>query len=175
MGLDPAPRVYWGPSHNTWTLNAASTWVLFQDWRLFASVEGRGGGILHADQIGARHSSWFNSLQYQLKDDPLVWGQMAVSRNPTGYVDNGYFSLEEVGVQYTIPQSWIERLGADRASLSLSARNLGFLWRQQWYTDLAHEKVIDVRQSLGNEEFGGQQDSQTPPTSAVVLRARVSF
>ena len=171
-----AHRVYWGPSHNTWTLNATSTWVLYQDWRLFGSLEGRGGGILHADQVGARHSSWANSYAYQLKDvNPVFWGQMAVSRNPTGYVDNGYLSLEEVGVQYTIPQGWMERLGADRGSLSLSARNLGFLWRQQWRTDLGDEKVFDVRQSLGNEEFGGQQDSQTPPTSAVVLRARVSF
>ena len=170
-----APRVYWGPTHSRWTVNANSTWTVFEDWRLFVSVAGSGGGLLHADQIPAKHTSWKNSLAIFEKTDPIFMGQLAKSRNPTGLIDNGYLSLQEVGLQYDIPSAWAGRMGADRASLSVGVRNLGFIWREQWNTPLGDVRVPDVRQSIGTQEFGGQQDSQAPLPSSALVRLRITF
>ena len=172
-----ANRVYWGNTHHTWTINALSTWTLFNDLRIFASVEGRGGGYVHADQIGARHSSWKNSYarNHAIEAGAIFNAQMKTSRNPTGYIPNGYLNFEELGMQYQLPESMAARVGASRASIGLSVRNLKFLWREQWTTIVGGERIPDVRQSLGNQEFGGQQDTQAPLSSTALLRMRVTF
>ncbi len=168
-------RVYWGPTHSTWTVNATSTWTVLEDWRLFVSVTGQGGGLLHADQVPAKHTSWRNSLAIQEQTDPIFMGQLAEIRDPTGLIDNGYLNVQEVGLQYQLPLAWAERMGASRASIAFAARNLGFLWRQEWNTKIGDVRVPDVRQGLGNQEFSGQQDSQAPLSSSALIRLRITF
>lgn len=170
-----APRVYWGNTHHTWTINANSTLTLFDDWRVFASVQGQGGGLVHADQVPAKHTSWRNSLAIQEQTDPIFMGTLAQSRNPTGLIDNGYLNFEELGVQYQIQSELAQRLGAERASIALAMRNLGFIWREEWRTKIGGVRVPDVRQGLGNQEFIGQQDSQAPLSSSGLVRLRISF
>ena len=171
-----ANRVFFGPSHHTWQINATSTWTLFENIRLFATVEGRGGGIQHSDQIGARHTSWHNSFAVNVADpDPVFRGQIATQRDATGYIPNGYLNFDELGVQYQLPPDLVATLGATRASIGLSVRNLGFLWREEWNTTIGGERIHDVRQSLGNQEFPGQQDTQAPISSTALLRMRVTF
>ncbi len=171
-----ANRVFFGPSHHTWQINATSTWTLFENVRLFATVEGRGGGIQHSDQIGARHTSWHNSYAVNVAPPDAVFrGQIATQRDATGYVPNGYLNFDELGVQYQLSSDMVARLGVSRASIGLSIRNLGFIWREEWNTTIGGERIHDVRQSLGNQEFPGQQDTQAPVSSTALLRMRVSF
>jgi hypothetical protein len=146
-----------------------------QDWRFFVSVSGSGGGLTHADQVPAKHTSWTNSLAIQHQTDPIFMGQLGKSRNPTGILDNGYLAVQEVGAQYQFSPAMAGRLGASRASLAVSARNLGFIWRESWNTKVGDERVPDVRQSLGNSDFSGQQDSQAPLSSTLLLRLRITF
>ena len=175
VSCDGAPRVYWGPTHENWTINATSTFTVLEDWRLFVSVLGQGGGLLHADQVPAKHTSWRNSLAIQERTDPIFVGTLAKSRNPTGLIDNGYLAVQEVGLQYQLPSELAQRMGADRASITFAARNLGFIWREQWNTPIGDVRVPDVRQGLGNQEFSGQQDSQAPLSSSALMRVRISF
>ena len=172
---DGAPRVYWGPTHHTWTVNVNSTLTILEDWRVFASVQGQGGGLVHADQAPAKHTSWRNSLAIQEQTDPIFMGTLAKSRNPTGLIANGYLNFEELGLQYQIPGMLVERMGVDRASLAVSVRNLGFLWREEWRTMIGGVRIPDIRQGLGNQEFIGQQDSQAPLSSSGLIRLRISF
>jgi len=175
VSCDDAPRVYWGPTSQTWLANATSTFTVAQDWRFFVSVSGSGGGLTHADQVPAKHTSWTNSLAIQHQTDPIFMGQLGKSRNPTGILDNGYLAVQEVGAQYQFSPAMAGRLGASRASLAVSARNLGFIWRESWNTKVGDERVPDVRQSLGNSDFSGQQDSQAPLSSTLLLRLRITF
>lgn len=170
-----APRVFFGPTSHTWTVNANSTWTILEDYRVFVALQGQGGGLLHADQVPAKHTSWRNSLAIQEQTDPIFMGQLATIRDPTGLLANGYLSLEELGVQYSLPSAFVQRMGADRASIAFSVRNLGFLWREEWNTRIGDERVADVRQGLGNQEFSGQQDSQAPLSTSALVRLRVSF
>ena len=66
-------------------------------------------------------------------------------------------------------------MGADRASIAVAVRNLGFLWREAWETEVGGVRIPDVRQGLGNQEFIGQQDSQAPLSSSGLVRLRISF
>ena len=175
VACDDAPRVYWGNSHHTWQINATSTWTLFGDLRVFATLEGRGGGTLQAERMGARHISWQNSFSINTRTDPILLAQVNTDRDATGYLPNGYLNFEEVGVQYQLPSEWAGRMGARRASLGLSIRNLGFIWREACCTLVGNENVVDVRQSKGDAEFWGQQDTQAPITSTGILRMRISF
>ncbi|MDE0394898.1 MAG: TonB-dependent receptor [Gammaproteobacteria bacterium] len=170
-----APRVFWGPTHHTWTVNANSTFTILEDWRVFAAVQGQGGGYVHADQAPAKHTSWRNSYASNVQTDPIFMGTLAKSRNPTGLIANGYLNFEELGVQYQIPATLVERMGADRASIAFSVRNLGFIWREAWETEIGGVRIPDIRQGLGNQEFIGQQDSQAPLSSSGLVRLRVSF
>ena len=102
-------------------------------------------------------------------------GTLAKSRNPTGLIANGYLNFEELGVQYQIPGTLVDRMGADRASIAVSVRNLGFLWREAWETEVGGVRIPDIRQGIGNQEFIGQQDSQAPLSSSGLVRLRISF
>ena len=175
VDCDDAPRVYWGPTSQTWIVNATSTFTVLEDWRLYVSVAGQGGGLMHADQVPAKHTSWSNSLAIQLQTDPIFMGQLAKVRNPTGLLDNGYLNLQEVGLQYQLSPALAARMGASRASIAVAARNLGFLWREEWDTKIGGERVADIRQSLGNSDFSGQQDSQAPLSSSALIRLRITF
>jgi TonB-linked SusC/RagA family outer membrane protein len=170
-----ANRVYWGPTSQSWIVSATSTFTVLEDWRLFVSVAGQGGGLMHADQVPAKHTSWSNSLAIQTQDDPIFMGQLAKVRNPLGLLDNGYLALQEVGLQYQLSPALAARMGASRASIAVAARNLGFLWRQEWNTKVGGERIPDIRQSIGNSDFSGQQDSQAPLSSSALIRLRITF
>ena len=170
-----APRVFWGGLNHTQTVNLTSTWTVLENWRLYVSVLGQRGGVLHADQVGAKHTSWTNSLAINVQTDPVFMGQVEKSRNATGLVDNGYLAFQELGLQYQLPISLAQRMGASRASIAVSARNIGTIWREQMRTPIGNVRVPDVRQSIGGNEFAGQQDTQTPLSSLVLMRVRLTF
>ena len=175
VDCDVAPRVFWGGLNHTQTVNLTSTWTVLENWRLYVSVLGQRGGVLHADQVGAKHTSWTNSLAINLKTDPIFMGQIEKSRNSTGIIDSGYLAFQELGLQYQLPISLAQRMGASRASIAVSARNIGTIWREQMRTPIGGVRVPDVRQSIGGNEFAGQQDTQTPLSSLVLMRVRLTF
>jgi hypothetical protein len=45
-----------------------------------------------------------------------------------GRVQADFWKARELGLRYNLPQNLVQRMGADRASLSVSARNLFVLW-----------------------------------------------
>ena len=189
-GTTVAPRLFWGSTTDTWTLNAMTTFTLFEAWRVWAAVEARGGATKHQDSVGSRHTAWINSYGVNLRPadrDPLVLGTMALDRGALGYFDGGYANLDELGIQWTVPTSLAGRAGMSRASVTLSLRNLGFLWRQTNSHSALHGKASydgnlepangrpDPRLTVGSIQFNGQQGTQLPMTTTAVLGLRVSF
>ena len=74
-----------------------------------------------------------NSLQSQLRTDPLfVASESAFIGDDTNHAhfDASFWKLREIGARYQLPQSLTSMLGVDRASFSISGRNLFILWQK---------------------------------------------
>jgi len=181
-GNTTAPRLFWGTTTDKWTLNAMNSWTLYEDFRLYAAIEARGGATKHQDSVGSRHTAWTNSYgvnQPLTERDPLMVGTMLLDRGALGYWDGGYVNLDEVGAQWTVPTSLASQLGMSRATLTFAMRNLGFLWQAEEGSydgnlEPANGKP-DPRLTVGSIQFNGQQGTQLPLTTTAILGLRVSF
>jgi hypothetical protein len=177
-----APRLYWGPSEPTWSINLTSTLTLFRDWRLFTTIDGRGGHIFHNDGIASRHDNWINTKPSQLRNDPIHMGYRAVDRTPLGFSKGGFGSLRELGINYTLPVSIVQKFGGSRGSLNLAARNVAYLWRSK-FTMIAPEQVVSPETvsvqtgggAAGPTTFTGEGHSGFPQTTHLLFNVRVSF
>jgi hypothetical protein len=91
--------------------------------------------------------------------------------NDRALFDASYWKLREVGARFTIPQSFAARIGADRASLSISAREVETLWTAD--QDVAGLVIADPET---NRPTPGQANYRAmPPSSSINVNLRVSF
>ena len=180
VDCDDAPLVFWDNPEPTWSVNVMNTWTLLQDTRFFAVIQAQGGNLSMSDGIGARMTSWKNTLGANKSDDPILLGQLEVARRPVGYYNAGYIALNEVGVQYQLPSAWAARIGGSRASMNASVRNLAMLWRADDFGLIGRdtgsaERILDPRVSRGDQDFQGTQDTQLPLTMMAIVKFRITF
>lgn len=170
-----APLLYHGPSEPTWTVSLRPRLQLFGNLELGASIDAQGGNIVMADWINARHTTFANSLASVLQNDPIFMAYRQTRRQRLGFYDAGFARLREAFVRYVFERSWAQRFGADDATISIAARNVALLWREQEYTDIGHERVIDPEMNMGDQGFGGEATFVMPPTTSVLVSLRVTF
>ena len=84
--------------------------------------------------------------------------------------DAGFARLRELSATYTLPSDRL--LGASRASISVAARNLWFLWRAE--DNIFGRPVIDP-ETRARGQFVGQTQTQLPPAASVVTTFRITF
>jgi hypothetical protein len=116
-----------------------------------------------------------NSRAAQVMTDPMwLVGQIVDDDRYQGRFDASFWRLREISARYQLPSSLVSRTGADRASVSLSARNLWFLWRRQkedlggsWISDPENVGALSQAPNIGLQ--------QVPSISSFALTLRVSF
>jgi hypothetical protein len=81
--------------------------------------------------------------------------------------DASFWKLREVGATFFIPESWVGNIGADRASLTLTGRNLLTI------TDYRGPDP-EVNQ-FGQANFLIRDFLTQPPTRTFVARVNISF
>ncbi|MGD2047841.1 MAG: hypothetical protein PVH96_16640, partial [Gemmatimonadota bacterium] len=86
--------------------------------------------------------------------------------------DASYIRLRELGVRYQIPTSLLDFARVDRASLSVSARNLWYLWKKQ--EDVSGVPIPSPEVANPSSE-GSFSLFQWPPLSTIEASLRVSF
>jgi hypothetical protein len=127
-----------GPDFYTYTFSVQPTLTLYNNLRIFAVAQGMYGRESFENQIGwgMRYNNSY--CGQALTNDPacVEWivkntDGMFLDRRVQWAFDASFWKLRELGVQYQLPQSMIQRTGASRASLGLSAREIGTLWRAQ--------------------------------------------
>jgi TonB-linked SusC/RagA family outer membrane protein len=174
-------QVYIGPSTPTRESFFSNTLTLFNNFRVYALLDYKGGHYL-----------------YNVKDQYRCWGQPVAttwSTNPANRVpgqcwevndpgksdefkeirqqdlniNNGVFiqkadfiKVRDVSVTYALPTTIARRAGTSRAAVTLAAHNLGFLWKPH-YT--GHDPEVNF---TGVNDPGGQfayirVDSWTAP------------
>jgi hypothetical protein len=98
--------------------------------------------------------------------------------------DASFWKMREIGLRYTLPESLVTRMGADRASLSLSGRGLWTMWVKQSTLcappDLGTDEMwckgeLITDPEMGTSVPGGRNYRITPPTADVSATLRVQF
>jgi len=124
-------ETYEGPMLPTREIAWTNTLTLFGNWRIFANLDYKGG-----------HTQWsaMNSINARVDRNT----QEINNPNPTAdealeilasrslqtkkwIQPADFFKLRELSLSYTLPTDWASKAGADRATITLSGRNL-------WYT-----------------------------------------
>ena len=89
------------------------------------------------------------------------------------YFDADFWKLREVGARYNLPQSFVQRTGAERASVAFSARNIWTIWVAQ--DEIYGAPVTDPE--FGNPAAidGGGNFRAQPPGANLNVTLRVTF
>ena len=179
----PAPRVFWGHSQPTWQVGLNSQVTLWQNFRLYARVDGNGGHLQSNTEIRALHNQG-STKAVILRNDPFLQTYRAIEADAPGTYKAGFLKLREVSATYMAPPSIARRAGASAASISVAGRNLSTLWTAQngWktsrdgevYVDVADQHVWDPEiRAIGSRANGYQ--TILPPTASFTTTVRLTF
>ncbi|HUF76637.1 MAG TPA: TonB-dependent receptor [Longimicrobiales bacterium] len=179
---DPANQnlnLFAGPAFHTYTFTVAPRISLLDNQlQIYATAEGRHGKT-HTDNGMQWGHVYNNSKASRLENDP-VW-LVSDRLNPGGsftwtknYFDASFWKLREVGARYTLPQAWVQRTGAERASVAFSARNLWTIWVAQSHVYGA--KVGDPEYGTPFTSLGGNFNYwEVPPLTSLNVTLRVTL
>jgi hypothetical protein len=135
-----------GPSYPNYTFHISPTLTLFQDLQIFALAEGQYGRWIASVDAQYACGIYRNCRAGVVRSDPYF-----LAGNLSGpYGDDRYqgrfpadfWKLRQVGLRYSLPADLVGRMGADRASFSVSANNLLRFWQKTKY-DLAGNPIYD--------------------------------
>lgn len=169
-----APRVFMGRPNPKWQGNAYTTVNLFGSLRLFANIDFKGGHHLISGDIGAAHVLLRNSLAVHERTDPILMA-LAGQRmwRESGYMDASFAKLREVSVSYTLPERVVTNIGASRATLTVSGRNLWTIW--QATEDIFGREVLDPENRLTSSELTGYFQTVLPQYASLLATVRLQF
>ena len=178
--IDNEYELLLGPTFSPWTWSVDATVTLFQDLQLYGMVDGEAGAWYNDFNLSCRHTycGFTNARKALLRDDPIYvasvwdWNQFPTDERYQFNLPNDYIKLRELGLRYNLPESLVGRAGADRASVSLSARELWYLWRKD--DDLAgvHSPSPEVADPASTTQFAL---FQWPPLTSLQATVRVTF
>ena len=169
-------RILIGRAFYTYKYGIAPSLNLFNNrLQLFALAEGAYGreGV---DNVLEWSHIYNNTRLSQTEDDPLYVARDRgnfIDDRSKEYFDGDFWTMRELGFRYTLPESWVAAMGADRASFSFSARNTFFLYRAQ--TTVDGGTVGDPEIGSVEEIDGGSNFRSSPPTASISATLRVSF
>lgn len=127
-----------GPTFSPWNWSADATVTLFNDLQVFGMVDAEHGRWMNDYNISCRHTLCVSNTRDAVTlDDPIYVASALQSDTHPGddrYAfdhEASYIKLRELGARYQLPQSLVDRVGVDRASFSVAARDLWYLWVEQ--------------------------------------------
>lgn len=166
--------VFIGPSMPERQLSAGLNLTLFENLGLYALFDHRG------DYYAYNNTEKFR-CDFQLcgaLNDPTTpldeQARAVASRYHTaptvyGYIEKAdFWKLREVSLTYQVPSSWVERMGANRATLTFSGRNLA-TWTD--YSGMDPE----INSGGASEDFGISEFLTQPPVRYWTLRMSLGF
>jgi len=175
LGGDPvpcagAPRLYLGRASPKYEGAVSTTLTLFDRLRLYALVDYKAGHKAYDNNTRARCQIFRNCLETiePEKYDPVIVAQMQSPGTLVDFIinDASFAKLREVSLAYTMPETLMRRIGAERGSVSLGARNL-YTWTR--WTGLDPEAFF-----VSNLHTRLEQDN-TPQLMAFVTTFNVTF
>lgn len=167
-----APLVFWGQVDPAWTVSLNSTWTLFENWRLSATVDAMGGHHINADYIAGQNTR--HSEKHVKENDPIFQANQAFSRGANVIHAAGFAKLRELALTYTLPGFLLSRVGATSGTVTASMYNVANLWVQEEFTP-SGQRIWDPEMVSPNFEYNGVATGAPPPMSHATLRVSLSF
>ena len=88
--------------------------------------------------------------------------------------DAGFARVRDISAMYTLPRFLTDRIGASRATLSLAARNLWFVWRAE--AERYGRRIPDPEAgNFSSQATGAGGNVPYWPSSQLTATMRVSF
>jgi hypothetical protein len=144
--------------------------------QLNALAEGSYGRLTDDDGHAWGHT-YNNSKDSRLENDPIWVASTQLNGSGTSLYrstyDGDFWKLRELGARYTLPESVVGRIGASRASLAFSARNLFIIWRKQ--KTINGERISDPEYGDGRNLDGNGNFYSLPPLTSLNMTLRVTF
>jgi len=167
--VDVNKNYYLGPSMPTRELALTNTVTLFGRLQLFAHLDYRGGNYQWCAICSVRARTDLNTWDVVNPDlDPLTRKIHLSLQTKTWLKEADFIKLRELSATYTLPTAWTQRIGADRASITLAGRNL---WMWTKYFDGWDPEVL----FHSNAAFGSTDYGSTPMMRRLVVSTRVTF
>jgi len=180
-GYVAGPARFLGPSMPTREVSLSNTFTILGRLQLHTLLDYKGGYYL------LNMTDWRRCLAGVCDEvnDPNVSAarkaqlQAPIQANDALYTQRADFiKVRDVSLSYTLPTEVASRLRADRIAVTLTAHNLGFLWKP-YYTGLDPEVTFNgVNQTGGDGQAFGwvRTDYWTPPMlRRLTMSVDVSF
>ncbi|MDX1566528.1 MAG: SusC/RagA family TonB-linked outer membrane protein [Longimicrobiales bacterium] len=170
------PGILLGPSYPNYSFSIGPTLTLYQDLQIFALAEGRYGAWRASIDAQFACGVYRNCLQAQTRDDPLFIAGTTLYDDDRyqGRFPADFWRMRQIGLRYTIPESLLSGLGADRASISVAGNNLFTLW-QKTETDLAGQSIYDPEYAVNGNDPSATALWEIPGMASVDATLRVTF
>ena len=176
---DREDEIFVGPMLPTREIGLSNTVTLFGNLQLYAHLDYKGGNTVWCAICSIR--SRIDDNHWEVNDPdagPEQWAEWSSLQTMTHLHDGDFIKLREVSVSYTLPSDWAAMMRADRASLSLAARNWDILWTNyKPYTDPDGNRVkADPEVQFWSSQTATTLDyASTPMTRRLVASIRVQF
>ena len=164
-------RVLGGPAFSTYTFSVNPQISLFDNSVVIHVLADGQYGRREYDSQAGWGCFWANCKPGRTQDDPLFVARARRGWENLGQYDTDFWKLREIGVNYS-SDYLAGFIGAERASLSVSGRDLGILWQKQ-PTLIGGTNAVDPE--FGNPVRGVSAWFTAPPTSSVTATMRVTF
>ena len=156
------------------------TVTLYQDLQLYGVFEAEFGKVGYDGGAYGRHLFYTNTLATADRTNAAFIAG-AIQRNPRdrlgyGYYDADWIRVRDIGARYQLPSSWAATMGADRASIAISGRNLWMIWRP--VDEIEGSPILDPETGHPRgpgSDFGSSSAGAIPPLQAITVQMRVSF
>jgi hypothetical protein len=116
-----------------------------------------------------------NSRVAYAMDDPFyLVAQEINDERYQGRFDASFWKLREMSLRYQLPRSILDRAGVDRASVSLSGRNLFYIWRRTEF-DRSGVRMPDPENVAPFSNEPNYTAGQMPALASWAVTLRVAF
>ncbi len=182
-GGEPVPCAYGltnlfaGPAFATYTFTVAPRLSLLNNsLQIFALAEGQYGRINRDDLTDWGHHRFHNSLVARFETDPVFVVEETLSFDSETWAktlyDADFWRIREAGARYNFSPALAEKIGAGRASIAFSVRNLWTPYRAQ--TTISGGTIADPELGRSSDDGSGNYWVM-PPSASMNLTLRVSF
>jgi hypothetical protein len=168
---DEAPEVFLGRTTPEWTGSVSTDVLLFDRLRLYGLVDFNLGFEQYNNTFGLRCGSFSRLCElnhFPERFDPRTVAQFQMPGFFDADIQEADFAkLREVSLGYTLPQTWLETLGASSARITVTGRNLAIF--SSW-SGLDPEGF-----QIGRPDRIGRQGNNAPAPTQVVTKLNLTF
>jgi hypothetical protein len=165
-----------GTSYPKYSFAVSPTLTLFNDLQIFAVAEGQYGRWIASTDANYACRFYTSCRKSVERTDPQFLAGVGLYYDDqyNGRFPADFWRVRQVGARYNLPQNVVGRIGADRASISVSASNPFMIW-QKVDTDKAGNSIYDPEYANPGNTPNTTALWEMPGIASINAMVRISF